>query len=204
MYVPEAFAEREQEVLHAWMQRHAFALLVTAQGGAPLATHLPLWLDPGRGPHGTLLGHVARANPHWRSFDGRTPALAVFSGPHAYVSPRWYRRPGVPTWNYVAVHAEGAPRVVEDPEAVRSMLARLTDAHDGPGGYDAVPAGLVARLERGIVAFELPIERLTGKAKLSQNKAAEDRAGVVTGLRAAGHPEALAIAVLVEGSGRPG
>jgi transcriptional regulator len=198
MYVPEAFAEREQSALHVWMQRHAFALLVTARGGAFEATHVPLWLDPARGPHGTLLGHVARANPHWRSFDGATRALAVFSGPHAYVSPRWYRKPGVPTWNYVAVHAEGAPRVVDDPEAVHALLGRLTDAHDGPGGFDAVPADLVGRLSRGVVAFELPIERLTGKAKLSQNKGAEDRAGVVAGLRASGEPEALAIAALVE------
>ena len=204
MYVPEAFAEREQAVLHEWMQRHPFALLVTGQGGAFGATHLPLWLDPGRGSHGTLLGHVARANPHWRSFDGATRALAVFSGPHAYVSPRWYRKPGVPTWNYVAVHAEGAPRVVDDPEAVHTLLGRLTDAHDGPGGFDAVPADLVGRLSRGIVAFELPIERLTGKAKLSQNKGAEDRAGVVAGLRASGEPEALAIAALVERVGGAG
>ena len=203
MYVPEAFAEREQGVLHGWMQRHAFALLVSARAGVLEATHLPLWLDPARGPHGTLLGHVARPNPHWRSFDGATRALAVFSGPHAYVSPRWYRKPGVPTWNYLAVHAEGVPRIVDDPEAVRALLERLTETHDGPGGWDAIPADLVARLSHGIVAFELPIERLVGKRKLSQNKSGEDRAGVVAGLRASGEPEALAIAALVEGRGGP-
>jgi transcriptional regulator len=204
MYVPEAFAERELDVLHGWMQRHAFALLVSARNGALEATHLPLWLEPGRGPHGTLFGHVARANPHWRSFDGATRALAVFSGPHAYVSPRWYRKPGVPTWNYVAVHAEGVPRIVDDPEAVRALLVRLTETHDGPGGWDAIPADLVARLSKGIVAFELPIERLVGKRKLSQNKGGEDRAGVVAGLHASGEPEALAIAALVESLGGPG
>ena len=201
MYVPEAFAESELSVLHGWMRRHAFALLVTAREGAFEATHVPLWLEPGRGAQGTLWGHVARANPHWRSFDGATRALAVFSGPHAYVSPRWYTKPGVPTWNYLAVHAEGVPRVVTDPEAVRALLERLTEAHDGPGGYDAIPADLVARLQRGIVAFELPIERLVGKQKLSQNKSAEDRAGVVAGLRAAGGADALAIADRVEGAG---
>jgi transcriptional regulator len=201
MYVPDANAFREPGVLHGWMQRHAFALLVTARDSAFEATHLPLWLDPGRGPHGTLFGHVARANPHWRSFDGATRALAIFSGPHAYVSPRWYVKPGVPTWNYVAVHAEGVPRVVADPEAVRALLVRLTDTHDGPGGFDAVPEDLVARLSKAIVAFELPIEKLVGKQKLSQNKSVEDRAGVVAGLRASGGPEALALAVLVEAAG---
>lgn len=201
MYVPEAFAEREPGALHGFLQRHAFALLVTARDGALVATHLPLWLEPGRGPQGTLFGHVARANPHWKSFDGATPALAVFSGPHAYVSPRWYVKPGVPTWNYVAVHAEGVPRVVDDPEAVRALLVRLTDTHDGPGGFETVPEDLVARLSKGIVAFELPIEKLVGKRKLSQNKSAEDRAGVVAGLRASGGPEALALATLVEAAG---
>lgn len=201
MYVPDAFAEREQGVLHGWMQRHAFALLVTARDSAFAATHLPLWLDPGRGPHGTLFGHVARANPHWRSFDGATRALAIFSGPHAYVSPRWYVKPGVPTWNYVAVHAEGVPRIADDPEALRALLVRLTETHDGLGGYDAIPTDLVARLSKGIVAFELPIEKLVGKKKLSQNKSAEDRAGVVAGLRASGGPEALALAALVEAAG---
>jgi len=200
VYVPDAFAERDLEALHDAMRRHAFALLVTATGGAFEATHLPLWLEVGRGPHGTLLGHVARANPHWRSFDGSTRALAVFSGPHAYVSPRWYGKPGVPTWNYVAVHAEGVPRVVDDPDEVNALLVRLTDTHDGPGGYDALPRDLVTRLSRGIVAFELPIDRLTGKRKLSQNKSPADRDGVVAGLRASGEPDALAIAALVEGA----
>jgi transcriptional regulator len=110
----------------------------------------------------------------------------------------------VPTWNYVAVHAEGVPRTVDDPEALRALLVRLTEAYDGPGGYDAIPHDLVARLSKGIVAFELPIERLTGKRKLSQNKSAEDRAGVVAGLRASGELEALAIAALVESIGGPG
>jgi transcriptional regulator len=183
------------------MARHAFALLVTAREGACEATHLPLWLERERGPLGTLFGHVARANPHWRSFDGRTPALAVFSGPHAYVSPRWYAEPGVPTWDYVAVHAEGVPRVVDDPEAVRALLVRLTDAYEGPGGHAALPEALVARLVKGIVAFELPIERLVGKRKLSQNKSAADRAGVVAGLRASGEPGAVALAEWIRAAG---
>jgi transcriptional regulator len=199
MYVPEVFAERELGVLHGWMRRHAFALLVTAtSGGALEATHLPLWLDEARGANGTLLGHVSRGNRHWRHFDGKRSALAVFSGPHAYVSPRWYQTLGAPTWNYVAVHAEGVPRVLSDPAAVRDILERLTETHDGSGGYAAIPEEVVAKLAPGVVAFELPIDRLVGKKKLSQNRSDADRAGVAAELRACGSPDALEIAALVE------
>lgn len=197
MYVPDHFAEHERAVLHGWLRRYPFALLVTAAGGELEATHLPLWLDAGRGPEGTLYGHVARANPHWRCLDGGTRALAVFSGPHAYVSPRWYQREGVPTWNYVAVHAEGSPRILEDPAAARELLGRLTETHDGPGGFGALSQELVERASRGIVAFELPIGRLTGKAKLSQNKTRADRAGVIAGLEAQDDAGARELAALL-------
>ena len=197
MYVPDHFAERDLAVLHGWMRQHAFGLLVTARGGALEATHLPLWLDAGQGPHGTLYGHVARGNPHGRCFDGETRALAVFTGPHAYVSPRWYERPSVPTWNYLAVHAEGVLRPLEDAAQLRLALARLTETYEGEGGFEALPQDLVSRLSRGILAFELPIEKLTGKRKLSQNKTAADRAGVSAALEAQGEANALAIAALL-------
>jgi transcriptional regulator len=216
VYVPEAFAESDREALHALMRAHAFALLVTGGDGGPVATHLPLHLDASRGPHGTLVGHLARANPQWGAFDGRTPALVVFFGPHAYVSPRWYAAArNVPTWNYVTVHATGAPRVIEDEARVRESLRNLMQENEahldgeaaalgaGPRGFDAIPADYVGALLRGIVAFELPIETLAGKRKLSQNKGAADRAGVVAGLRATGGGEALAIAALVEATLRP-
>jgi transcriptional regulator len=199
MYVPAPFAERELDVLHGWLRRFPFALLVTAADGELAATHLPLLLDAAEGPQGTLYGHVARANPHWRCFDAATRALAVFSGPHAYVSPRWYERPSVPTWNYVAVHAEGAPRVIEDGAEVEALLRRLTDVYEGEGGFAVLPRDLVARMSRGIVAFALPIERLTGKAKLSQNKTAGDRAGVIRGLEAQGDAGARDVAALLRG-----
>lgn len=197
MYVPEHFAERDPLVLQRWMREHAFALLVTARGGAFEATHLPLWLDAGRGRYGTLYGHVARGNPQGRCFDGATRGLAVFSGPHAYVSPRWYAGAGVPTWNYVAVHAEGELRPLDDAAQLRELLLRLTETHDGPGGFAALSQEMVERLSRGILAFELRIETLTGKAKLSQNKNAVDRAGVIAGLKGQGEPNALAVATLL-------
>ena len=125
MYAPNAFAEREPARLRALLAAHAFAVLVTPGEDGPEASHVPLLLDAARGPHGTLLGHLARANPRWQRLDGRTPALAVFAGPHAYVSPRWYGGDrNVPTWDYVAVHARGAPRRLDDEARVRDVLRR--------------------------------------------------------------------------------
>jgi transcriptional regulator len=204
MYAPGHFAQQDVAHLHALVRERSFATLVSLFDGALFATHVPLVLDAGRGPLGTLVGHVARANPHGRAFDGRTPALAIFVGPHAYVSPRWYRSGprNVPSWNYAAVHASGTPRAVDDPAAVQDLLARTSAIYEAgakePWTPSAAPATYVTGLARAIVAFELPIERLEGKWKLSQNKSAEDRAGVVAGLRAEGDPEGHAIAALME------
>jgi len=127
---------------------------------------------------------VARPNPQWQTFDGSRQALAVFSGPHAYVSPTWFAAPAVPTWNYAAVHAYGCPRVLEGAAATRDTVERLVREHDTAWRLDAQPAEFVAGMLRGIVAFEMPIERLEGKLKLSQNRPASDRPGVVRALRA--------------------
>jgi transcriptional regulator len=203
MYVPKHFAETDVAKLHALVRAHSFATLVSTVDGALFATHVPLLLDADRGPLGTLVGHVARANPHARAFDGATPSLAIFGGPHAYVSPRWFAGgPNVPTWNYVAVHAAGALHELADPERVRALLARTAAQYEAgaesPWRFEAVPDDYGARMMRGIVAFELPIERLEGKRKLSQNKSPADRAGVVAALRAQGDPDGAAIARAME------
>ena len=203
MYAPRPFAETDRERLHALVSAHGFATLVSLLDGEPFATHVPLLLDAARGPLGTLLGHMARSNPHWRAFDGATPALAIFHGPHAYVSPRWYRAPDqVPTWNYVVVHAAGVPRVVEDAAAVRALLGRMAAQYEAraeaPWSLAGLPERVADGLQRAIVAFELPIERLEGKRKLSQNKAPADRAGVLAGLRAEGDAASLAVAAEME------
>lgn len=202
MYVPSAFAETDLARLHALMRERSFATLVSVVDGELFATHVPLLLDAARGARGTLVGHVARGNPHARAFDGATPALAIFHGPHAYVSPSAYASaPNVPTWNYVAVHAGGRPRVVEDAAAVRAWLARTSAAYEGDGAeawrLDAVPEDFAARLARAIVAFELPIERLEGKWKLSQNKPAADRESVGAALAASDDADARAVAALM-------
>src|SRR5947209_4161347 len=130
MYIPTAFAEQDRARLHAFVEAYSFGLLVSTHGGEPFATHLPLLLERDAGPHGTLVGHMARANPHWRELDGRA-VLAVFSGPHAYVSPAWYEAEHVvPTWNYVAVHAYGTCRLVDDPAALAGILTATVAAYE--------------------------------------------------------------------------
>jgi transcriptional regulator len=203
MYVPKHFAETDVERLRALMRAHAFATLVSMTDGVPFATHVPLLLDPERGPLGTLVGHLARANPQWQAFDGSSPALAIFQGPHAYVSPRWFAStPNVPSWNYEVVHASGAPRVLDDPAAVRALLERSAATFEAgaatPWTLASVTENYLAGLQRGIVAFEIPIEQLEGKWKLSQDKHQADRAGIAAGLRAEGRSDEIAIAAAME------
>jgi transcriptional regulator len=202
MYIPADFAETDRAALHGLIAAHAFGLLITVRDGAPTVSHLPFILDPDAGPYGTLYAHLARANPQWRDFDATTEVLAVFQGPHAYVSPRWYR-PGnaVPTWNYATVHAWGIPEIVEDADTVHRQQAALVTAYEGVGAgawsLDSQPDAYVAGMLRGIVVFALPIARLDGKFKLSQNRPADDRAGVVAGLRETGRPDDAALAALM-------
>ena len=200
MYVPPAFAEDSSEVLLDFVDAHPFGVLVTAAPSL-FATHLPLVLDRTRGPLGMLRGHVARANPH-ASLGPETEALVIFAGPHAYVTPEWYaskREHGrvVPTWNYVAVHATGTLRLVDDLDAVRRHVAELTARHEGsrahPWSIDDTPPGYVEKQARDIVGVELEIARLEGKWKMSQNRPAADIAGVIDGLRAEGEERVAAI-----------
>ena len=202
MYVPQAFAEQDVARIRAFLDANGFAILVGAVKGRPFATHVPLLYDPDRGEHGTLTGHMARANPHWRGFDGATEALAVFAGPHCYVSPRWYEmHPSVPTWNYAAVHAYGVPRPIEDAAAVRSLLARTTAQYEGTGqdawSMDGLPDPHVENMIRGIVAFEIPVSRIEAKFKLSQNRPPADRKRVIAALAESADPLDGAVAALM-------
>jgi transcriptional regulator len=206
VYVPKHFEVTDTAWCHALMRAQSFALMITADDtGAPFATHLPILVDERRGPLGTLRGHVARANPHWRYLAAGRPTLVVFSGAHAYVSPSWYAtHPAVPTWNYVAVHASGTGALVEDAEQVRALLADLVHVYESPGpeawSFEALPADYVAGMQRGIVAFEIPIARLEGKAKLSQNRDAVDRGRTREALAASDDPVARAVAALMAGT----
>ena len=200
MYVPPAFARTDPDDLFGFVEAHAFALLVSTRDGAPFASHLPLLLDRAAGPHGTLVGHMARANPQWRDLDGR-PVLAVFSGPHAYVSPAWYGAEGVvPTWNYAAVHATGTFRLVDDPDAVTEIVAATVETYERgmtePWRVDTT-AEYVRRLVGGIVGFRIAVEGLEGKWKLSQNQPAERRERVAAALEGSADPDARAVARLM-------
>ncbi len=207
MYVPPSFARTDPDELFAFAAAHSFALLVSTRDGGPFASHLPLLLDRAAGPHGTLVGHMARANPQWRDLDGG-PVLAVFSGPHAYVSPAWYGADGVvPTWNYAAVHATGTFRVVDDPAALVGIVADAVAAYESgrpePWRLDA-GAEYVRRLTAGIVGFRVEVERWEGKWKLSQNQPAERREKVAAALEASDDPGARAVARLMRAdAGRP-
>jgi transcriptional regulator len=199
MYVPPHFAETDVAKLHAFIERHGFGMLVSQLGGAPFVTHLPLLLERDVGPHGALVGHMARANPHWQELAGQT-ALAVFAGPHAYISPTWYEAPNtVPTWNYTSVHITGQVALLEK-DATRDVVARTVAWYESsmprPWAFDA--DGVFAdRLLDQIVGFRLTIERIEGKMKLSQNQPAERREKVIRALRERGGAEEVAVAELM-------
>ncbi len=206
MYTPSAFAETDQRKLHDFIESHSFGLLVSAADGTPVATHLPLLLERDAGPHGCLIGHVARANPQWRGLDGRQ-VLVVFSGPHAYVSPSWYESENVvPTWNYVAVHACGTARVVEDPEALTRILAAMVAHYERslpmPWSFDAASAFLQKQV-RAVVGLRIEIAHLEGKWKLNQNHPQERRDRVMRVLEQAHDQDANEIAQLMREASSP-
>jgi len=207
MYVPPAFREDDLPGLHAMMRESRLANFVTATAEGLVATPLPLFLAPEEGPHGTLYGHLARANPQWKLAPAGE-AMALFMGPDAYVTPSWYaskREHGkvVPTWNYVAVHAYGPAEFFEEADRLLDVVTRLTDLHERPRAEpwavtDAPEAFIRAQL-RGIVGLRMPITRIEGKRKMSQNRSAEDRAGVAAGLAASERASDRAAAALVPG-----
>lgn len=211
MYQVAAFREERIDVLHALIRTHPLAVLVTNTGGVLEANHLPLLIDPLPSPQGTLRGHVARANPLWRQLHEtghENEALAVFQGPQAYITPSWYpekRVTGkvVPTWNYAVVHARGPLIIHDDRDWLRDLVSRLTRQQEAglpqPWGIADAPADYIERMLGAIVGIEIPISRIEGKWKVSQNRADADRTGVVDGLAQSADPQAQAMAALVAG-----
>lgn len=206
MYRPAPFDEPRTELLQAHIDAYPLATLVTLSPDGLGADHIPLLLRREGPAHGTLAGHVARANPLWHQAAG-SEVLAVFGGEQAYVSPNWYatkQETGkvVPTWNYATVHAWGPLRAIEDPAWLRRLLADLTARHEQsqpqPWQLDDAPADYTARLLQAIVGIEIPIARIAGKWKLSQNQPAANQAGVVRGL-ASGHAGEQALGELMQG-----
>lgn len=203
MYIPAHFKETRLEVLHSLMREYSFATLISVLDGELFATHLPVLLEADRGEHGTLVAHMARANPHWHAFTSEAPqSLVIFQGPHAYISPSWYvAEQAVPTWNYTVVHAYGRPRVIDDAKRVRTLLDDTVETFEAaqarPWSTAQPGEPYIASMARGIVAFEMPITRLEGKRKLGQNRPVEDARGAAGALLASGDAVSQAVASLM-------
>jgi transcriptional regulator len=198
VYLPPSFKEEDVGVLHAAIRAARLATVVSLSQDGLIASHIPMLLEPEPQPYGRLLGHVSRANAQWQEIDGSLQALAIFLGPDAYVSPSLYatkRQTGkvVPTWNYVAVHAYGQLRTFDDRDRLLELVTQLTNRQESsrvqPWAVEDAPSSFIASQLKGIVGLELPIERLEGKWKMSQNRPAEDWPEIVEGLEADGHPD---------------
>ena len=203
MYIPAHFAESRVDLLHDAIRRNGFATLISMTADGLVASHVPLMLDPDPAPYGTLIGHLAKANPHARASDPSVQTLAVFQGPDGYITPSYYAAKQehgkvVPTWNYAAIHAYGRLDVFDDPDQLLAVVTRLTDLHEAkraqPWAVADAPADFVQGMLRAIIGIALPIARLEGKVKMSQNRPAADQQGTIDGLRLDGEP-ALADAV---------
>lgn len=212
MHIPAAFRQDDLTQLHAQMRENPLAALVSHGASGLQASHVPLLLVAEEGDYGTLYGHFARANPQWRTFAEQPEALAIFSGADAYVSPSAYpskaeHGKAVPTWNYISVHAQGQLQVFDDPERLRQLLARLTAAHEGnqpkPWAMDDAPRDYIDSMLRAIVGFALPIQRLQGQWKLSQNRNAADHAGVQQALSASPQAKDQALAAQMQPTHQP-
>ena len=206
MYNPSHFRETRPEVLQEAIVKHPLATLVTMGADGLCTSHIPLLYDATAGAHGVLRGHMARTNPQWSTYRPEVFALAVFRGPQHYISPAWYpsqQEHGkvVPTWNYVIVEAAGPMRVIEDPAWLHENVRALTAAHEQgrsePWSPEQAPAGFIDGQLRSIVGVEIAIERFEGKWKMSQNRSAADREGVIRELTKLASEEASEVAELV-------
>jgi transcriptional regulator len=201
LYIPKHYEETNLAVLHGLIAAHPLGAWVTTDSAGLAVDHIPFHVDAGRGEFGTLVGHVAKANPVWRSLSGENESAVIFRGVDAYVSPSWYpskQEHGniVPTWNYAVVHAFGKARAIHDHAWLLALLERLTAQHESgraePWRVGDLPANNLARRLDAIVGIELPIRRIEGKWKASQKEAPCDRLGIAAGLRQEANAEAMA------------
>jgi transcriptional regulator len=206
MYIPAHFNESDVTVLHALIGSHPLGAWVTPAGGGLVVNHIPWLLDPTLGQRGTLVGHVARPNPVWKTCSTEVASVVIFQGTEHYISPSWYASKAetakvVPTWNYAVVHAHGIPRVFDDRDRLRAHVTALTDRHeamqDEPWAVADAPAEFIDNLLGGIVGIEIPIASLSGKWKVSQNRNEADRHAVTDALRRRADGRSLAMAELV-------
>jgi transcriptional regulator len=206
MYIPSNFNEKRLDVLHGLMREHPLGTLVTLGESGLNANHIPFEIDGSAGEHGVLRAHIARANPLWKDYSPDVEALVVFQGAQSYISPSWYPTKevdgrAVPTWNYMVVHAYGPLKIIDDVAWIRAQLERLSGQHESgrahPWTLDDAPADYIEKLLKAIIGIEIPISRLSGKWKVSQNQPEVNRAGVVHGLREEGGDTLVAMAEAV-------
>jgi len=207
MFVPRHFVEEDAGRIRELIRRHAFGTLVTWDRQRPVATHLPMLLReaPSTGPQAlTLVGHIARANPQWKSFDPATEVLAIFQGPHAYVSASWYSIHSAPTWNYITAHVYGTPVIVSDRAELYQLLKELVDSREEASPENAryrlesMPNDLLETMMNAIVGFKIRVTRIECAAKLSQNRSRPDQARIIAKLKERGDPDSLSVARAME------
>ncbi len=207
MYIPKLHEESDLNVLHALMRSYPLGTWATQGEGELIVNHIPFFLDASRGPYGLLRCHVARADNVWELFSKTVPSVIVFHGPDAYVSPSWYPSKQahgkvVPTWNYAVVHAHGIPAVIEDGMQLMEHLTELTlhqeSSQAAPWQVSDAPAEFIEQMSRHIVGIEVPISRIFGKWKVSQNRSSADRLGAAAGLRGRSDSKARKVADLVK------
>jgi transcriptional regulator len=208
MYIPRHNEEKQVPVMQALMVSHPFATLVTLGANGLFASHIPMVFEDDGSPFGVLRGHISRANTQWRDFSPAVDALAIFGGDHHYITPSWYSEnekhaEEVPTWNYAVVHAYAPLKVIEDPEWLLTHVSSLTNIHEAgfpvPWKVSDAPRDRIRALLNGIIGLELPIRRLEGKWKVSQNRTERERKGVIDGLKELNTPQSLTMKSLVEG-----
>ena len=212
MYVPKHFEERDITILHSLIRSHPLGAWVTHAGQSLLVNHIPFLVDSARGKYGTLIGHVARANPVWKSFSKEIASVVIFQGPQAYISPSWYpskhaHGKAVPTWNYAVVHAEGVPRTIEDADWLLAHVTQLSDLHESeraiPWSVSDAPRDYIDTMLKAIVGIEIPISTVSGKWKTSQNRPLPDKLGTIAGLHERGDATSKQMAALVQRHAAP-
>lgn len=200
MYVPKLFQEKDWHEIKQVIDQNSFATIVTCNLGVPVATHLPLRLVESGPDRWSLQGHMSRANQHWRLFEREERSLAIFAGPHAYVSPRWYDHVNVPTWNYIAIHVYGKARLVSDLAELHSLMKGLVDRYEGHGEaperytIEKLPAEYLQSQMNGIVGFEIPVDEVQASFKLSQNRDEKNHSNVIARLSQSDDQDARGVA----------
>jgi transcriptional regulator len=200
VYVPRNFKEMDQSYVENFIRKHGFATLISSDDDRPVATHLLLDLPEGTAPSLVLDGHMAKANPQWKTFRDDKEVLAIFSGPHTYVSAGWYSIKSAPTWNYINVHVYGLPRVIDNQEELSELLKRLVDRQEQHNSestryrIESLPKDILENMMGSIIGFEIKVTKVEAAAKLSQNRSPKDYDNIIDRLNERGDHESVEVA----------